>query len=88
MLESTADGARALVRPVRAEDVSAVVELVRAVLAEFGLTFGDGSETDAQLADMIVPLGDRELASRHAVEYSSIRPFRCLGRRKEVGGDR
>lgn len=38
------------VREVRASDVPAVVALVRAVLAEFGLTFGEGSETDAQLS--------------------------------------
>jgi putative acetyltransferase len=40
------------VRLVRERDVPAVVALVREVLAEFGLTFGQGSETDAQLADL------------------------------------
>lgn len=39
----------ATVRPVRAEDVGAVVALVRETLAEFGITFGVGAETDAQL---------------------------------------
>ena len=33
-------------------DVAAVVELVRVTLAEFGLTFGTGSATDAQLRDL------------------------------------
>jgi putative acetyltransferase len=33
-------------RPVRAGDVPAVVDIVRAVLAEFGLEFGVGSATD------------------------------------------
>lgn len=37
------------IRPVTADDVPAVVSLVSRVLAEFGLTFGAGSETDAQL---------------------------------------
>lgn len=39
----------ATVRAVRAEDVGAVVALVRATLAEFGITFGAGAETDEQL---------------------------------------
>ncbi|MFO0603333.1 MAG: GNAT family N-acetyltransferase [Polyangiales bacterium] len=37
------------VRPVAREEVPRVAELVRSVLAEFGLTFGEGSETDAQV---------------------------------------
>lgn len=37
------------VRPVTRGDVSGVVSLVRTTLAEFGLTFGEGSETDEQL---------------------------------------
>ncbi|HEY6459284.1 MAG TPA: GNAT family N-acetyltransferase [Polyangiaceae bacterium] len=37
------------VRPVVVRDVPAVVELVRAVLAEFGLRFGEGSKTDDEL---------------------------------------
>lgn len=36
-------------RAVRREDVPAVVALVRETLAEFGITFGLGAETDAQL---------------------------------------
>ena len=37
------------IREVHADDVPAVAALLRAVLAEFGLTFGEGSETDAQV---------------------------------------
>jgi putative acetyltransferase len=37
------------VRPVEASDVGEVVALVRDVLAEFGITFGVGAATDAQL---------------------------------------
>jgi putative acetyltransferase len=37
------------VRPVTKEDVPAVVSLVRTTLAEFGLTFGEGSDTDEQV---------------------------------------
>lgn len=40
---------RFTIRPVAARDVPAVVALVREVLAEFGLTFGAGSDTDAAL---------------------------------------
>jgi len=40
------------VRPVTVADVPAVVALVRAVLAEFGIPFGVGSETDKQLDDL------------------------------------
>ena len=39
----------AQVRPVMIADVPVVVELVRDVLAEHGLRFGDGSPTDDQL---------------------------------------
>lgn len=39
----------ARVRRVEARDVGKVAELVRTVLAEFGLTFGEGSATDAQV---------------------------------------
>lgn len=39
----------ATVRPVRREDVPAVVALVRETLAEFGIAFGVGAETDTQL---------------------------------------
>lgn len=37
------------IRLVEPRDVPAVVALVREVLAEFGLVYGDGAETDAQL---------------------------------------
>lgn len=37
------------IREVEAGDVGEVVTLLRAVLAEFGLTFGEGSATDAQV---------------------------------------
>lgn len=40
------------VRPVQSGDVPYVVSLVRAVLAEFGLEFGTGSPTDAELHDL------------------------------------
>jgi putative acetyltransferase len=40
------------VRPAQAEDVTQLVALVREVLAEFGLEFGAGSETDAQLLEL------------------------------------
>lgn len=39
-----------VVRAVRAEDAHGVVALVRDVLAEFGLRFGEGADTDAELA--------------------------------------
>ena len=37
------------VRPARESDVPAVVDLVRDVLAEFGLEFGKGAKTDDEL---------------------------------------
>jgi putative acetyltransferase len=40
------------VRPVEVKDVSAVVELVRVTLAEFGIVFGEGAPTDTQLAEL------------------------------------
>jgi GNAT superfamily N-acetyltransferase len=40
------------IREAAANDVPAVVTLVRQVLLEFGLQFGTGSETDAQLAGL------------------------------------
>lgn len=40
------------VRPVRREDVSAVIELVRSTLTEFGIVFGEGAQTDAQLTQL------------------------------------
>ncbi len=41
--------AKPVVRPARAEDVPGIVALVRDVLAEFGLRFGEGAATDAEL---------------------------------------
>lgn len=38
-----------VVRPVEHADVPAVIELVRETLAEFGLEFGKGAATDAEL---------------------------------------
>lgn len=38
-----------VVRSVTGADVAAVVDLVRDVLAEYGMTFGIGSETDVEL---------------------------------------
>lgn len=38
-----------MIRPVESGDVAAVIELVRTTLAEFGIVFGEGAETDAQL---------------------------------------
>lgn len=46
---SATEGAAVILRPVERADVPAVVALVAQVLGEFGLSFGDGSETDAQL---------------------------------------
>jgi putative acetyltransferase len=40
------------IRAVMEPDVGAVVALVRSVLADYGLTFGEGSETDAQLTTL------------------------------------
>jgi ribosomal protein S18 acetylase RimI-like enzyme len=40
------------IRPVEASDVPEVIALVREVLAEFGLAFGEGSDTDAQLGEL------------------------------------
>lgn len=40
------------IRPVEARDAPEVISLVREVLAEFGLAFGEGSDTDAQLAEL------------------------------------
>jgi GNAT superfamily N-acetyltransferase len=41
-----------IVREVTAEDVAAVVALVAETLAEFGLEFGRGAVTDAELHDL------------------------------------
>lgn len=40
------------VRAVELQDVKAVVELVRTTLAEFGIQFGVGAETDTQLTQL------------------------------------
>jgi len=47
------------VRPVEARDVGKVADLVRIVLAEFGLTFGEGSATDAQVLGLPASYGDK-----------------------------
>jgi GNAT superfamily N-acetyltransferase len=39
-----------IVRPVKASDVPSVVALVRQVLTEFGLRFGEGAQTDDELS--------------------------------------
>ena len=41
-----------LVRPVQPGDVNAVVDLVSTTLSEFGIVFGEGASTDAQLAQL------------------------------------
>lgn len=41
-----------MIRHVEAGDVAAVVELVRTTLAEFGIVFGEGAETDVQLEQL------------------------------------
>jgi putative acetyltransferase len=40
------------IRQAKASDVAEVVALVRTVLAEFGLAYGDGAETDRQLESL------------------------------------
>ena len=40
------------IQEVAAGHVGGVIELVSTVLAEFGLTFGEGSATDAQVVDL------------------------------------
>jgi putative acetyltransferase len=40
------------VRPVREADVAGVLALVRSVLSEFDLTFGQGTPTDDELAEL------------------------------------
>lgn len=46
------------VRPAEARDVPAVAALVREVLAEHGLSFGEGSATDAQVLALPGSYGD------------------------------
>jgi len=41
-----------MIREVQSSDVDAVVALVRTTLAEFGITFGQGAETDEQLSHL------------------------------------
>ncbi|MDP1828798.1 MAG: GNAT family N-acetyltransferase [Archangium sp.] len=41
-----------MIRPVETRDVAAVIELVRTTLGEFGIVFGEGADTDAQLAEL------------------------------------
>lgn len=41
-----------VIRPVTSDDVPRVVALLRVVLAEFGIAFGEGSETDAQVLSL------------------------------------
>jgi putative acetyltransferase len=45
-------GPAASVRPVHESDVPAVVEIIRDVLAEFGLRFGEGSKTDEEVMNL------------------------------------
>jgi putative acetyltransferase len=40
------------IREVKSSDVEAVVALVRTTLNEFGIAFGEGAETDAQLSHL------------------------------------
>jgi putative acetyltransferase len=40
------------IREVKSSDVEAVVALVRTTLNEFGITFGEGADTDAQLSHL------------------------------------
>jgi putative acetyltransferase len=48
-----------LLREVMASDVPHIAALVTSVLAEFGLRFGEGSETDAQILALPRSYGDR-----------------------------
>lgn len=41
-----------MIREVQSSDVEAVVELVRTTLTEFGITFGQGADTDEQLSHL------------------------------------
>jgi len=50
------------IRTVTAHDVPAVAALLREVLAEYGLTFGEGSETDAQV--LALPASYESLGGR------------------------
>jgi len=52
MSEPTTNRQTALISLATGADVLAVIELVREVLAEFHLTFGEGNPTDAQLTGL------------------------------------
>ena len=65
-----------VIRAVTVEDVPAVVGLVRTVLAEIGLGFGEGSETDRQvlaLPGSYTDAGGAFVAS--AIKATSISPI-------------
>ena len=53
-------GASTAIRRVRAGDVPAVVALVTEVLGEFGLRFGEGSDTDLDLARLPASYDDHD----------------------------
>jgi putative acetyltransferase len=48
-----------MIRPVTARDVPEVIELVAATLAEFGLEFGKGSQTDEELHQLPASYAER-----------------------------
>ena len=48
-----------MIRPVTARDVPEVIELVATTLAEFGLEFGKGSQTDEELHHLPASYADR-----------------------------
>ena len=58
------------IRPVTAADVDAVIQIVRATLGEFGLTFGVGSKTDDELRELPASYVDRGGAFFVAVDES------------------
>lgn len=58
------------IRPVTAPDVDAVVRIVSATLAEFGLTFGVGSTTDDEVRQLPASYADRGGAFFVAVDES------------------
>jgi putative acetyltransferase len=62
---------RSLIRPIAAGDVPAAVELVRDSLAEFGLTFGNGSPTDEEVRGLPASYADRGGAFFAAIDADS-----------------